>query len=497
VHAHLESLGFEERALMGVWRKAVKLKREGLIPRTCCPHEGVTRGKKPQGKQSGGSSHKPEKKAATLDEDVSDEVEDHGGEDFLLDSNVIYSGDTDTYITFIPNAPKPIVLSGDTHRAICRAYSNFDGSPATVNEISRTFKIPRPWVMTYLRAHGITHDLDPFTPEEIMSRSDDELAEDALAIRRMSIYKRLEKDKWAAIRDEAKKWRNVEHHILGPLLEALRGSKPAQPRKLLLNKAADPFCAVIGLTDLHFGKYGEPGTSGNTYNREECRRRLFESTDKVMSQVVRYGRPDRLIVPLGSDFLHVDTAQGTTSSLRIKPDADGVPSELLVEGCELMAEWLQTLRTVAPLELVLMSGNHDRLTGVAVMLYLQALFSEADDVEVRRDRAARVYTRYGKNLIGFAHGDMVKKSEKLAGHMAREAAADWSECPYRTIYTGHLHHERAETVETFGIIRRQLPSLSGHDKWHNEHGFTDGIPRLQVFLHDYENGVGAMFSALP
>lgn len=411
--------------------------------------------------------------------------------EFLHDTPYIYNEQDDTYVTFIPGLPKPLVLSGDVHREIIRAYSNFDGNPATVNEIARSVRLPRQWVTKYLKIHEITHDREPFTPEEIMARSDDELIADALQLRRAALYKKLEQAKWADIRQDAKKWREVEDHLLRALKEGMGDRKVIEVPQLDLPEAQEPFIGIIGLSDFHWGKYADGGETGGDYNRKIAKKRLFSATEKVMSLVTRLGRPEKLILPIGSDFLHVDNQNGTTTS-GTPQDMDGSPAEMLVTACQLMEEWIRGLQQIAPVELVLMSGNHDRMLGLALLLYLEAVFRTDENIICELDRTPRVYRKYGKNLIGFVHGDGVKKTSEMAGLMAHEAADYWSHCPHRTVYTGHLHHEKTETDTSYRVTRRQLPSLSGTDRWHALNGYVGSPKSMPVYLHDKERGLIAV-----
>jgi len=413
---------------------------------------------------------------------------------YLYDKQYVYNPDNDTYVTFVPGLPKPLVLPGEVHREMVRAYSNFDGNPATVNEIARTVRLPRPWVVKYLKVHGITHDMEPFSTEEVMSRTDDELVEDALQLRRATLYKKMEQAKWADIRQDAMKWREVEDHLLRTLREGLKNRKVVQVPKLRLAEPDSPFAGVVGFTDFHWGKYGDADEVGEPYNRQIAEHRLFQATEDVFAQVARLGRPEKLYVPIGSDFLHIDNQKGTTTEGTMQ-DMDGTPAEILVSACKLMEDWIHTLRQVAPVELVLMSGNHDRMLGLALLLYLDALFRDAPDVEVHLDRTPRVYRVYGQNLIGFVHGDGVKKTQDMAGLMAREASKHWSQCPHKTIYTGHMHFERTETDVAYGVTRRQIPSLSGTDRWHSLNGYVGAAKSLPVYLHDHDRGLVAVLHA--
>jgi hypothetical protein len=142
-------------------------------------------------------------------------------------------------------------------------------------------------------------------------------------------------------------------------------------------------------------------------------------------------------------------------------------------------------------ELVLMQGNHDRMLGLALLLYLDALYRDTPGVTVCNDRSPRVYTTYGKNLIGFSHGDGVRKTSDLASHMANEASEFWHECTDRTIYTGNYHYEETETYTPLSVTRRQLPSLSGPDRWHNLKGHVNAPKGMPLYLHDYHDGLMA------
>lgn len=428
---------------------------------------------------------------ATVTPPVEREPEPH---DYFLSADYLYNERDDTYVTFVPAAPKPITLSGDTHRGIIRAYSSSDGQPATLNEIARTFGIVRAHLVGYLRVHGMTHDREPFTPEELMTRSDDALLDDALQMRRMAIHKKLERAKWTETLKDAQKWREVEAHVLTPLLAALKTREPAKVRRLALPDASEPFAAVVGISDFHHGKYSDAGENWTAFNRDIARQRLFDATADLLSRLRLYGRPEVIYVPIGSDFLHVDNDKGETTS-GTPQDSDGTPAEMLVTGAALLEEWIATLTQVAPVELVLMSGNHDRMMGLALLMVLEATFRNHPGVTARMDRTPRTYRAYGRNLIGFIHGDGVKKTRDIAGHMAQEAAEHWAHCTHKTAYTGHLHNERTETDTIFNVTRRQLPSLAGTDRWHARNGFIGAPASLPLYLHSKERGlVGVLYS---
>lgn len=421
---------------------------------------------------------------------------DVDGSGFLSDQNYTYNKENDTYVVFIPSLPKPLVIPGTVHRDIMRAYSNFDGQPASLNEISRNVQLPRAWVVQYLRVFKMTHDKEPFTDEEILEKDDDVLVEEALQMRRAGIYRKMEKAKWADIQADAMKWRSLHEHVLRVLVAATSDIETTSVPQLDLAPAKNPYAAVVGLTDFHWGKYSDPKENFEPFDRQIAEHRLFTATEDVFRQVALLGRPEKLYVPLGSDFLHIDTDRGTTTQGTMQ-DMDGTPAEILESAFHLLESWINSLRQIAPVELVLMSGNHDRMAGVSLLMMMYALFKNAPDVTVHLDRTPRVYKAYGENLIGFIHGDGVKKTQDMAGLMAREAAEFWSGCPHKTIYTGHFHHEKTDTDTSYGVVRRQIPSLAGTDRWHALNGYVGAPKNLPVYIHDAKKGLVAIFYGMP
>lgn len=411
---------------------------------------------------------------------------------FLTKRRYWYDDKRDVYTTILPGIPQPFEIPGAVHRDIIQAYSNWDGNPSSINQIARTFGFPRSWIVKYLKIHEITHDVEPFSKEEVMERDEEELVTEALQLRRASLYRKYEKKKWSSVEKEAEKWREFELNTLSYIGEHLKGrDSKKEVEKLNLKEAASPYAAVFGLSDFHWGKYSDAGENFEAFDKKIARERLFTCTNDALERLLKLGKPEKIYLPIGSDFLNIDNDKGETTRGTVQ-DNDGTPQEMLVSGCELMEDLVDTLRQVAPVELVLMSGNHDRMMGLAIILVLGALYRDCPDVTVNSARTPRVYCTYGKNLIGFLHGDGVRKINDIGALMAVEASESWHDCPHRTAYTGHLHHEKTETHATYGLTKRQLPSLSGTDRWHARHGYVAAPKFLPIYVHDKDRGVIAV-----
>jgi len=403
----------------------------------------------------------------------------------------VYSEETDTYVTNVPGVPKPIRFPGSVHRALIAAYSNFDGAPATINEIAREFAMDRTWVTGYLRAHGITHDSEPFSREELASKDEDELVGDMLQKKRARVREKASRRVWAAIEEDAQKWRSFEDHVLMAIKSSMGNHKATIPKPMKPRAAPEPYEAVVGLFDFHYGKYGAPSTR-DPYNREIADRRLRETTERALADLLVHGTPERLYVPTGNDFLHFANDHGKTVSMRHDQDLDGKPFEIVIQACQLLETWAAGLAAVAPVEFVFVEGNHDGIVGILLHMYLAAAFRDTDRVIVSLDHEPRAYRRFGTNLIGFTHGRDVRNTSDLAGLMSVEAAEHWEACVHRTVYTGDLHTEKSEIDTSYGVTRRQLPCLSGSDKWSADRGYQHAPRALQIYRHGVRSGLLGM-----
>ena len=408
-------------------------------------------------------------------------------DEWISDKEYYYNTETDVYVTFIRSAGnKPMTVSGVTHRAMKSAYSGMLNKASSITQISRDFSIPRQWFDEYRRVHGWTHDMDPFTDEEVADADSVEgLVDDLLLRRRRSLHIEFEKKKWDEIQKNAKKWERFEDSFVEHLNVVQPKAREIQGLDLGETK---PFALVIFPTDLHYGKYGWEDEVGSRYDFDEARKRLHESTSALVSRLP--GNPDVIYVATGSDWFHVDNDLGTTTRGTAQ-DLYGTPAQILLDGCELAKEHIDYLRTIAPVKVVFMAGNHDKHSALTLGLYLKATYEGCDDCEVIMSAdMARDYQVYGNTLLGFTHGDGARMND-LPSVMARESWEHWGQCRYKVWFTGHRHHQAVK--EHGGALCIQLPSLAGHDRWHHRKGFVSQAGMSAHIIDRDEGMIGSLF----
>jgi hypothetical protein len=401
-------------------------------------------------------------------------------------SKHIYNGDTDTYISFLKCRTTPLILSGTKFRSMKKAYSNWKGTEATVNEICRQFAIPRDQFVELKTVHGWTHDQEPFTKEEMLSREVEDLATDAFQQRRQAVWENFAQKKWKQTKVDAERWNNLEQNFILPLQEQVSLLVPEyKPQPVAIKKARNPFAVMTSCGELHYGGAGWIMETGEEYSRAEAANRLHRVRGEMLEEVADKGRPEKIFYAVGNDFLTVDTDQGTTTK-GTPQEMDGTAAQILSEGLDLAIRDIDALRAISPVHILPSPGNHNRLLTTALIKFIQAWYKGDKDVEVEFSARSRSYCAYGDTLIGVGHGDGALKPKDFMATMAKEAAELWAKTRHRAFFTGHLHSEVVR--ELIGGTHYQMPSLRGRDRYHERQAYL-AESALASYLIDKQRGV--------
>ena len=407
-------------------------------------------------------------------------------EPVTIETTYYYDESNDRYVTFIAAAGKMLAIDGDKHRAMKAAYSDMVGEGSTIVEMARKFDMPKAWLDEYRRRHAWSHDMSPYTDEEITSTPVDDLVNDLVSRRKNELYTKFERQKWKQIEKDAEKYQNFEYEVLNEFKGIISEAELTVPQ-LKMNEEGHDYALVVSPTDFHWGKFGWIDEVGEKYDFEEAKTRLMEKTGELISRLP--SKPEQIIVATGSDWFHVDNDQGTTTK-GTPQDMCGSPAQILMTGCQMAREHIDLLRQVAPVKVVFMPGNHDRMSAISLMMYLSAVYENVYDCEIVVSPSTRQYVEYGNNLIGFIHGDGAKNLVELMSCEKREL---WGTCEHHIWFHGHLHHQKVS--ENKGAMIIQLPSLAGHDRYHARQGYTTSKAGLAAHIIDKEKGViGSLFA---
>lgn len=249
--------------------------------------------------------------------------------------------------------------------------------------------------------------------------------------------------------------------------------------------------SVVNLYDLHLDKISLKGTKDPTGSFETNIKEFKDVTEEILDEL--WGlRPEVICVPLGNDLYHTnsfipETKRGTTLDYYLDP------YESYSEVTSLIIDFLHQLHGIAPLYIPMLKGNHDEDKVFILGYWLDQLFKEIDTVTIDFTMDQRKYYKFGKNLLGFAHGDKEKrKINELPLIMAQEEPKLWGETKYRKFFCGDLHHTQTfkflSAKDYPGVEINYLRGLSQGDRWHHDHGWV-GIPRT-AYLHTFQKERG-------
>jgi len=264
--------------------------------------------------------------------------------------------------------------------------------------------------------------------------------------------------------------------------------KPTVTPAIAKGATADLMQAVV-IADPHLAKYAWSGeTGGSNYDLSIATRLVTNAAEELMDWGDSHRPAVRYLFCLG-DLLHYDNPQGHTTG-GTPQDRDTRLAKMLEECQSVLCGLVERSARTAETRVVMVPGNHDRATTLAMQLILAAHFRKTKGVAVDTSALHRKYVEWGGCLLGLTHGDTARK--RLPHLMQVERKEAWGRSLCREWHHGHFHRE-AQTVTEGGITIREHLSLSPPDSWHAIEGYV-GAPRgMDAYLYDKVRGVRGMW----
>lgn len=273
-------------------------------------------------------------------------------------------------------------------------------------------------------------------------------------------------------------------------------NKPLSPPTISRNPKHNPHLLEISLYDHHFGKLAWGKETGNDYDLQIAEQLFSAAIENLLGKVNGYAI-EKILLPIGQDFLHVNNQQATTAK-GTRQDVDTRLAKIFEAAMMAVVNAVERARQVAPVEIIWIPGNHDSETSYYLAQVIRAYYRTCQDVAVNSEPTARKYLKYGNTRLGFTHGDK-EPLKQLPIIMAGSEPQAWAETKHREWHIGHLHKKKEVefiTCDSEGPVRvRQLPSLCGTDAWHFESGYVNGLRAAEGYLWHKEYGYAGHFSA--
>jgi len=256
------------------------------------------------------------------------------------------------------------------------------------------------------------------------------------------------------------------------------------PTKIEYKRRNDGLLLEFAPFDLHWAKLSWGKESGEDYDMKEAGIALNKSIDYTLGMAAKFNI-GRIVFPFGQDFFQIDNEAGTTTG-GTPQDTDSRFKKIIKEGRKIVISTIEKLKSVAPVDVVIVQGNHGRMAEFQLGDLLEVKYENDASVTVNNDPTDRKYYSFGKNLILYTHGDS-EKMDSLPLIMATSRPKEWGEAKHRYIKIGHFHQERMK--EFCGVKLEILPSLSATDAWHARKGYVNNIRGVSSAIYDREMGI--------
>lgn len=289
-------------------------------------------------------------------------------------------------------------------------------------------------------------------------------------------------------------------------LSELKKSAPKPIKAFSYKKGKRPYVYELGIPDIQFGRLTWSEESGDNFDIKIADRIVTLAVESLLARTVNFP-VSSIIVTLGNDYYNADNAEETT--------AHGTPQQedtrwqkTFRAGTKLARKIIEMSLEVAPVQVVMLPGNHDASRTFFLGEVLTGIYSNYKHITVDNTVRTHKYLSWGRNLLGFAHGYSEKLSE-LPLTMATEKPALWGMTENREWHTGDKHHlmtikgknkkltaeDLMEEKDYNGVTIRQLRSLAGIDKWTFDKLFIGTPKSAQSFMWDDDAGVIGSFYA--
>lgn len=232
-----------------------------------------------------------------------------------------------------------------------------------------------------------------------------------------------------------------------------------QVGKIERQQLKDPVAYEISLPDIHYGKL-----HGLTLKEVELQ---FINVIVDLIEKAKGLNIDQILLPIGNDGMNSEGLRQSTTKGTPQHDSAGW-KETFRGYWNLMVEAINILKRIAPVHVIVISGNHDYERMYYAGDVIAGWFRNDKNVTVNNSSEPRKYFEYGQNMIMFTHGDNEKPSE-MPLIMATEQPEMFARTVFREAHCGHFHKEQVN--EYRGIKVRFIPSICPNDEWHKKMGY--------------------------
>lgn len=248
----------------------------------------------------------------------------------------------------------------------------------------------------------------------------------------------------------------------------------------------DEYLVEINMPDSHFGQLSSAAETGDkNWDVKIAKKTYLETYYGLMNKVLKVCSPDKILQVIGNDLCNVESNANTTER-GTRQDQDGRYFKMFQGAWDSVYETVEHARQIAPVDVCVMPGNHDRITSWSLGFALDCAMKNRPNVNVDIRPLLRKYYEYGVNMLMFTHGDTLKHKD-IPLLMMREQPQMAARTNFHEAHIGHIHQEKV--IEMAGVKVRVVPSLAPASYWAASNGWTTGKRGAQAFIYHKHDGL--------
>lgn len=235
---------------------------------------------------------------------------------------------------------------------------------------------------------------------------------------------------------------------------------------------------VYPVADAHIGMRAWSKEVGESYDTDIAVARLRDWIGRLVASSP--ASEEAIVLDVG-DLMHTDDGTNQTPASKHVLDVDGRYFRTLDMTIAAMASAVElALIKHALVQLVIIAGNHNPHSYMAVLFALAERYRDNPRVTVRKDPREFWVHRFGDCLLGAHHGDKAK-AERLVLFLADEYAEEWGATKHRYLWTAHLHHHKSADIG--GVKWEQLRAVTSRDAYAYTHAYSARSQLQAITLH--------------
>jgi hypothetical protein len=284
--------------------------------------------------------------------------------------------------------------------------------------------------------------------------------------------KKIGATRWAPPEDgaEAEAWLDK--------VAAAFASVPAVPPVPAPDMADADLLTIYPLADAHVGMLAYGKETGESYNtdiaadriRSWVARAVAASPSSAVAVILDVGDlthadDDTNVTPRSKHPLTVDSRHFRTLDVTIAALSTAIECALQKHG--------KVIVRILP-------GNHNQTSYMAVMFALAERYRNEPRVEVQKVPGEFFVMEFGAVMLAAHHGHGAKP-ERMVHFLADEYAQMWGRTRHRFLWTGHLHHLKAQDIG--GVQHEQLRAITARDAYAVSQSYSARAQLQAITLH--------------